>query len=158
MKTDDLFNRFVAVLDALEKEKVDYIVIGGFAIVLHGMPRFTQDIDLFVRSGDENILKLQKALYSVFGDNSSFEITNSELQNYPVIRYGSDEGFSIDIVSKIGDAFAFEDLQSEEVNIERHTVRIATVETLYRLKEKTYRAVDQNDLLFLKELMNKRKR
>lgn len=64
---------------------------------------------------------------------------------------------SIDIVSKIGDAFAFEDLRCEELDVEGHTVKIATVETLYRLKEKTYRAIDQNDLLFLKELMSKRK-
>ena len=57
------------------------------------MPRFTQDLDLFVRAQEENIVKLQLALFSVFQDKSVFEITNSELQNYPVIRFGSDEGF-----------------------------------------------------------------
>jgi len=148
MKTDDLFQRFLDVFDALEKEKVDYILIGGFAIVLYGMPRLTQDLELFVKAKDENIIKLQKALYSIFGDKSIFEITNSELQNYSVIRYGSDEGFYIDVLSSIGDAFTFEDLDYEELDVEGHTVKIATVETLYRLKEKTYRAIDQNDLFF----------
>lgn len=57
------------------------------------MPRFTQDLDLFAQAKEENILRLQKALYSVFGDKSILEITGSELHNYSVIRYGSDEGF-----------------------------------------------------------------
>ncbi len=61
MKTDDLFNRFLEVIDALEKEKVDYVLIGGFAVVLYGMPRFTQDIDLFIKSEKENVIRLQNA-------------------------------------------------------------------------------------------------
>ena len=122
------------------------------------MARFTQDIDLFVKLQEDNILKLQKALYSVFRDESIYEITFSELQNYPVIRYGSDEEFYIDILSKIGTAFSFESLKFEELEIEGHKIKIATPETLYKLKENTYRSVDQNDLIFLKELINKSKK
>lgn len=69
-----------------------------------------------------------------------------------MIRYGSDEGFFIDVLSKIGDAFSYDDLSFTEMKIEGHTVRIATVDTLYRLKEKTLRAIDQNDLIFLQML------
>ncbi len=156
MQTDDLYNRFLEVIEALEREKVDYILIGGFAVVLYGMPRFTQDIDLFVKSKEDNIAKLQKALYSVFEDESIYEITYTELQNYPVIRFGSAEGFYIDILSKIGTAFSFENLRYEELEIEGHKIKIATPETLFKLKENTYRAIDQNDLMFLKDLINKR--
>lgn len=158
MKTNDLFNRFLEVIDALGKEKVDYVLIGGFAVVLYGMPRFTQDLDLFIKSEKENVEKLQKALYSVFKDKSIFEITYSELQKYPVIRYGSEEGFYIDVLLKIGSAFIFEDLRFEVLNIEGHTINVASPETLYKLKEKTYRAIDQNDLIFLKELINRSKK
>ncbi len=157
METEDLFQKFLKIIDALEKEEVDYVLIGGFAVVLYGLPRFTQDLDLFIKSKEENITKLQKALYSVFNDKSIFEITFSELQNYPVIRYGSMEGFYIDILTKIGTAFSFEDLKIEETIIEGHKIKIASIETLYKLKEKTYRAIDQSDLIFLKELINKRK-
>ena len=158
MQSEDLFNRFLEVIDSLEDEKVDYILIGGFALVLYGMPRFTQDIDIFVKHQQENIDRLQKALYSVFKDKNAFEITFSELQNYPVIRYGSEKGFYIDFLSKIGTAFSFEDLEYEEIIIEGHKIKIATAETLYKLKEKTFRAVDQHDLMFLKELIDKRKK
>ncbi len=158
MKTKELFERFLEVIDALEEEKVDYVLIGGFAIVLYGMPRLTQDLDLFIRSKEENVIKLQKALYSVFKDKSIYEITYNELQNYPVIRYGSEEGFFIDVLSKIGTAFNFEDLRFNELDVEGHKIKIASIETLYKLKEKTYRAIDQNDLAFLKELMKRKKK
>jgi len=41
------------------------------------------------------------------------------------------------------------------MKIEGHTIRIGTVDTLYRLKEKTLRAIDQNDLIFLQMLKKK---
>jgi len=155
MQNDNLFNRFLEVIDSLEREEVEYILIGGFAVVLYGMPRFTQDLDLFIKAKEENIAKLHKALYSVFNDKSVYEITNTELENYAVIRYGSEDGFYIDVISKIGDAFSFEDLKYNEMEIENHRIKIATVDTLYKLKEKTYRAIDQNDLAFLKMLRDK---
>jgi predicted nucleotidyltransferase len=157
MKAVNLFNRFLEVIDALEKEKVDYILIGDFAVILYGLPRATQDIDFFIKHQKENIEKLQKALHDVFKNKDIYEITFNELQEYSVIRYGSDEGFSIDIISKIGTTFSYEDLQFETINIEGHKIKIATVETLSKLKEKTYRAIDKSDLIFLKQLLDSKK-
>ena len=157
MKTDDLFNRFLEIIDALEKEKVDHVLIGGFAMVLYGMPRATQEIDIFIKYREENIERLQKALYAIFNNKNVFEITFMELQNYPVIRYSSDEGFYVDILSNIGTVFSFEDLVYEELTVENHKINIASVETLYKLKEKTFRAIDKSDLLFLKQLIKEKK-
>jgi len=157
MQTDDLFDKFLKIIDALEKEKVDYILIGGFAMVLYGMPRATQDIDIFIKCREENIERLQRALYSVFNNKNVFEITFSELQNYPVIRYGAEEGYYVDILANIGTAFSFEDLMFEELNVEGHKINIASVESLYKLKENTLRAIDKSDLLFLKQAMKNKK-
>ena len=43
----DHFQVFLKVLKAMEDEGVDYILIGGFAVILHGLPRFTMDMDFF---------------------------------------------------------------------------------------------------------------
>jgi len=157
MQTDDLFNRFLEIIDALEKEKVDYVLIGGFAMVLYGMPRATQDIDIFIKHREENIERLQKALFTVFNNKDVFEITFSEFQNYPVIRYGADEGYYVDILTSIGTTFSFDDLIIEELTVEDHKIKIASVETLYKLKEKTLRAIDKSDLLFLKQILENKK-
>jgi predicted nucleotidyltransferase len=157
MGKENLFKKFFDVLDILEKEKVEYVLIGGFAMVLYGMPRVTQDLDLFVKMKKENIKKLQKALFILLKDKNVFEITDSELKEYNVIRFGTEEGYYIDLLSKLGEAFSYEDLEFNEVNIEGHNIKIATLETLYKLKEKTFRAIDKNDLIFLRRLIEDKK-
>lgn len=156
MNTDNIFEKFWEVIDALENEGVDYILIGGFAMVLYGMPRATQDMDIFIKNRKDNVEKLRSALFKLFGDQNAFEITQSELNDYSVIRYGTDKGFYIDILSKLGDAFSFDDLKYEQTIIDGHKVKIATVETLYKLKEKTFRAIDSTDLFFLEQILKKK--
>lgn len=141
------------VIDSLQKNNVDYALIGGFAMVLHGMPRTTQDVDLFVRPEDGNIKRLVAALNDVFHDESVNEISLKELEKYPVIRFGTKENFFIDIMVKIGDAFTFNDIDYQTVTIEGHNVKIATLETLYKLKKDTVRPIDKTDSMFLMDLI-----
>jgi hypothetical protein len=152
----NLFERFLQVIDALEAEEVDYVLIGGFAMVLHGLPRATQDIDLFVKPVPYNLEKFTMALDSVFHDENIYGITLEELSKYSVIRFGTQEGFYIDIVTKIGEAFTYHDLEYEIIEFEGHKIKTATVETLYKLKKDTIRPIDKTDSLFLKELINRR--
>lgn len=154
----NLFERFLDVVDALEAEGVDYILIGGFAMVLRGLPRATQDIDFFVKPVSDNMERFTMALNSVFHDESIYEITLEELSKYSVIRYGTQEGFYIDILMKIGSAFTYYDLEYDMLEFEGHKIKIATVETLYKLKRDTVRPIDKADALFLEELIRKREK
>lgn len=154
---EDPFNRFLQVIDALNKHNVEYILIGGVAIIFHGMPRLTNDIDFFVRLTLENLEKLRRALYSVFIDDSIEEITLDELTDYPVIRYGTPDDFYIDIMARIGVVTTFENLDYEIVEYEGIEARIATPETLFRLKKDTMRDKDKMDLFFLNELIQSQK-
>ena len=61
----DQFGDFMAVLDAFDEHEVDYILIGGVAIILHSMERLTRGVDIFVKMEPENIDKLRKALHSI---------------------------------------------------------------------------------------------
>ena len=151
-----LFDKFLELIDRFEKEGVDYVLIGGFAVILYGMPRLTQDVDIFVRNDSDNIDRLHKALYDMFSDDSIREITVEELERYPVIRYGSPDGFVIDFIVKIGEAFTYDDLNYEIIEVEGRRIRVATAETLYRLKKDTIRPIDQSDAAFLAELLRHR--
>lgn len=153
---DDLA-RFLKVLKAFEKFAVEYVLVGGFAVALQGISRTTQDIDVFVRNDSQNIEKLQKALYAVFDDDQVFQITMEELSQYPVIRYGTPDDYYIDIMSRIGDAFRYEDLEFEIVESQGIKMRVATKETLITLKDDTLRPVDRADVLLLKEQLKGRK-
>ena len=155
---DNQFDNFINVLKAFDEFQVEYILIGGVALVLHGMERLTRDVDIFVRNESKNIERLQNALQSVFQDESINEITMNELNKYSVIRYGTPMGFNIDLISKIGKAFSFEDLAFEIINHQNITIRIATPETLLKLKKDTIRERDKIDSLFLKELIHSKKK
>ena len=56
------------VLQALETQKVEYIVFGAVALALLGLARNTNDLDLFVAPDRENIERLKTALRTVFQD------------------------------------------------------------------------------------------
>ena len=143
----DQFSDFIQVLDAFDKHGVDYILIGGVAVVLYGMERLTRDIDIFVKMVPENIDQLRKALHSVFDDTSIEEITFNELQKYPVIRYGTPGGFYIDIIARIGEVAVYDDLEYEIIDYHGTKLKLATPETLYRLKKDTIRDKDKIDAI-----------
>ena len=97
----NLFDKFLEVFKVFEKESVEYILIGGFAIILHGFPRLTQDIDILLKMSDSNIKKLQDALFKIFGDQDVYQITFDDLKEYAVVRYGSPDGFHLDLLTRI---------------------------------------------------------
>ena len=142
---------FQAILSALSVGNVDYILIGGLAVAYHGVPRFTEDIDLFVRRDPENIARLKNALRTVFDDESIDEITYDDLVEYAVVRYGTPDDFYIDVMDRIGEAFSYEDLDYEVIEMDSIPIRIATIETLIRLKKGTLREIDRLDVAMLQE-------
>ncbi len=148
-----LFDNFLELMDSFEKNKVEYVIIGGLAINLHGFNRNTQDIDLFINPTKKNIDKLKKSLFQVFGDDDIDEISIEELNKYPVIRYGSSSGVQIDIITKLGERFDFSNLNIDVKEIDGIKIKYANLKTLYKLKEKTCREIDQLDLKFLKSKM-----
>ena len=59
----DVFDEDILSLwDCLYKNEVRYIMIGGFAINLHGYNRSTKDIDIWIEDSLENRKRLRKAL------------------------------------------------------------------------------------------------
>jgi predicted nucleotidyltransferase len=44
-----MFQDFEEFIELLNKYKVEFVIIGGYALGFHGIPRFTGDIDIFIR-------------------------------------------------------------------------------------------------------------
>ena len=58
----DLPNDFKELLELFNRHKVEYLIVGGYALAFHGAPRVTGDIDLFVRPVSENAKRILAAL------------------------------------------------------------------------------------------------
>ena len=59
-----MFNRLQDVFKSFQRHKVRYVVIGGIASVLHGVPRATFDLDILIEATPENTRRLLDALLS----------------------------------------------------------------------------------------------
>ncbi len=149
----DQFNKFIRVLEALQQHDVEYILIGGVAVILYGSERLTRDIDIIINPMPENIDKLKKALYAVFKDHAIGEISAEELRKYSVIRYGTPDGFYIDIIERIGEIASFKQVEFEIIDYHGIKISIAKPEALYHLKKDSIRPRDQMDTFFLQQLI-----
>lgn len=147
------FDQARALLAAFEREQVRCVLIGSMAMAAHGLVRATRDIDFFVAPDHENVERLKRALHSVFDDDSIDEIDSGDLAGaYPVIQYGPPEGgFTIDFVARLGDAFAYTDVEAEDVVVDGIRVRVATPRMLYEMKRDTVRPQDRVDAENLRE-------
>lgn len=144
--------RLRAVFRALSEHRVDYAVIGAVALALHGLARATADLDLFVRPDPGNVERLKAALQAVFPDPEIDGISAEDLcGSYPAVRYVPPDGFGFDILTKLGDAFRYEDLETEEKSYEGVPVRVVTPRTLWRMKKDTVRPTDRFDAEALAE-------
>jgi len=144
------------VLAALERERVRYVVFGAVAINLLGLARATEDLDLFLAPEAENIERLKVALRSVYADPHIDEISSEELLgDYPSVRYVPPEGtFYLDILTRLGEAFRYEDLAAQRLDFDGLAIPVATPETLYRMKKDTVRPKDWSDAALLKRRFN----
>lgn len=135
-----------AVFRALAQRRVAYAVFGGVALGLHGLARATADLDIFLAPDPANIERLKLALGDVFRDPSIAEISAEDLcGDYPAVRYIPPDGFGFDILTRLGQAFRFEDLEIETKVFGDVEVRVVTARTLWKLKKGTVRPVDRFD-------------
>ena len=58
----NMLNRLRDVFGSLERHDVHYVVIGGIAAVVHGVPRATFDLDILIEPSAENVRRLLDAL------------------------------------------------------------------------------------------------
>lgn len=147
------FGIFLALARALNDEGVSYVLIGGVAMNLQGIARATADIDMFVQPEASNIAGLKRAMHHVWNDPAIEEISADDLiGDYPAVQYGPPDGdMTVDILTRLGEAFRFSDLEAETLEVQGIPVSVATPRTLYRMKRSTVRPRDRADAAALRE-------
>jgi hypothetical protein len=135
------------ILAALEREGVRYVLVDSIGMAAQGLVRATRDIDFFVSPAPENVERLKRALMSVFDDPGINEIAAGDLGgDFPAIEYIPPYGrYSMDILARLGEAFRYEDLESEEMMLDGIRIQVATPRTLWRMKKDTVRPQDRVD-------------
>lgn len=146
-------DKVLAFLRAMNDEGVEYITFGAVALWAHGIVRATEDADFFVAPTVDNVERLKRALRRVWDDPSIDEITAEDLLgDYPAVRYGPpDTELYFDFLTRLGEAFSFDTLDSQMAEIEGVPIRVVTAPQLYRMKRDTVRAKDKGDAEALRQ-------
>lgn len=83
------------ILKALDRHRVQYVVIGGFARVLQGTEEITRSIDIVPSTRSDNLRRLDDALREIGGDRVDAErldLNEAALAEQPVIQLATDFG------------------------------------------------------------------
>jgi len=142
-----LNNDFEEFLQALNLENVEYILVGGYAVIFYGYNRTTGDLDVWVNPTLSNYEKLQAAFLR-FGlptmAISPEDFLNS--QETDVFTFGRPP-VSIDILTQVkGLAFDQSFQQSSFQQFDGVEVRIIDYRDLIIAKKSANRSKDKNDL------------
>jgi hypothetical protein len=137
----------VSLCKALNAEGVRYVLIGGFAVILHGYVRATKDIDLLIDASAENVRRLKRAM-AVLPDNAISLIADDEIEKYQVVRIADEI-----VVDLLKAACGIDYARAAEGGIEIKTVdgvpiAVGRKELLIETKQ-TVRPSDAADVQFL---------
>ena len=144
----NLFNDdFKDFIQALNNQNVEYILIGGYSVILHGYSRTTGDLDIWVNKTQSNYLKMEKA-FSEFGIPADAVGLNRFLNHkeYDVFSFGRSP-VSIDIVTEI-QGVEFEEAYKafEKIEVQGIQVNLIHINHLKQTKKATGRFKDLDDL------------
>jgi hypothetical protein len=144
----NIFNEdFRDFISALNHNEVDYILVGGYSVILHGYLRTTGDLDIWIKKEKKNYAKLVEAFKEfkmpVFDMTEENFLKNPELNVFTFGRPPS----SIDIMTDVkGLDFDKTFKASEIVDVESLQVRVIHIDDLINAKKASGRHKDLDDI------------
>jgi hypothetical protein len=138
----------------LSKYGVKYVVVGGEAVIYHGYPRFTGDIDFFFSDSNENIHALFAALREFWSENIPGIQSPEELAEPGVIIQFGRPPNRIDLLNRI-DAVPFQDAWKDKIELRitaadsEISLFMLDLQNLLRNKRASARPKDLDDLKVL---------
>ena len=139
---------------ALQEFKVNYILIGGYALNLHGFHRFTGDLDIWIDDTPENRRKLRAVFNALeMGDHPQFET----MQFVPGwSEFYLNNGFQLDILTEMKglEEYSFDEcLQMASIaDIDDVNVPFLHINQLIQNKKSVNRLKDQLDVTALEAI------
>ena len=142
---------------AFQEAGIDFVVIGGLAMVAHGSSYITRDVDVAYSIDNDNLKRLATFLSAInprlLGGSTSDQIviTITALQRVKFLNLFTDLG-EIDVMREIAGVESFAGLWERAVAMDMggFTVRVASLDDLIAMKRAANRPKDQ---LHLFELM-----
>lgn len=141
---------FIDFLKLCNQHEVKYLVIGGYAVSMHGYPRTTKDMDICIELSDSNAERMVRVI-DEFGFGS-LRLKKEDFLKKDFITQLGHEPVRIDILNDIA-GVSFEEAwnNKKEAVIEGVKVKFIGYNELIKVKEKAGRPQDLADVSKLKK-------
>lgn len=139
---------FKEFIQSLNDNDVRYLVVGGYAVALHGHPRYTKDIDIWIEPDPENAARMVKAIIQ-FGFESLGLETDDFLEKDVIIQLGYPPN-RIDLMTSLS-GVNFKSCYAERISVEIDGVGVNFIDLVNLRKNKSASARTQ-DLADLENL------
>ncbi|RME14484.1 MAG: hypothetical protein D6797_08770 [Bdellovibrio sp.] len=147
------------VCQALEKEKVPYAVVGGYAVTLHGAVRGTIDIDLIIKWNLKNLISVKRAMKSLnlepqlpITAENLFNFRKEYIENKNLIAWSftnpHNPSEQVDIII----TFDLGNRKTKTIRTSGGNIKILNKKDLIIMKKLSGRPQDLEDIKALKEL------
>jgi len=149
-----LNNDYKDILLALSNRKAKFLLVGAYAMAVHGYPRSTMDIDLWIKPDPENVILVLQALED-FGAPSD-NLTQNDLQKEELIFQIGVAPRRIDIITSV-DGLKFDEAlaNSQTIEIEGIPIQVISITDLIKNKRSTGRNKDLVDAESLEDLLKR---
>lgn len=152
------------VFEDFQKQKVQFVVVGGIASNLHGAMRGTADLDILVKMDDKNIEKVVKILkkqgYQVRQPVDPMNLADQKTRetwirkkNMKAFNFYKDRELKeVDII--IDSPVSYESAAAQRIRLKagRLMIPVISIEHLIKMKQKAGRPIDRRDVAELKEI------
>jgi len=155
---------FLNLLERLVRADVDFVVIGGFAGVVHGCTYVTQDIDICCDFSPANLLALQGAIsdlhpvHRMTPTRKKLELTEQKCGQFKNLYLDTDIGQldCLSFIDSLGD-YSQVKRESELIEVEEMKVRVLSLNALIKSKKSMNRLRDKEAVLQLEAIKKLRK-
>lgn len=138
------------LVDRIVFARVECVLVGGYAAMVHGVSLVTQDVDFCCRFSEENLLRLQTALadlhpvHRMTPQKLPLDLTPGKCGHLKNLYLKTDLGI-LDCISEVMGVGGYEQVfqNSQPLQLSRGICRVLNIDTLIRAKETMNRRHDR---------------
>jgi len=150
---------FLSLLQRLARADVDFVIVGGYAGVVHGCTYVTQDVDICCDFSPANLLALQRAVsdlhpvHRMTPGRKPLELTPENTAEFRNLYLDTDLGH-LDCLSEVQGIGPYEQVKhaSQLIEVEGMRLHVLAIDALIRAKEAMHRPRDREAIRQLKAI------
>ncbi|HYD20437.1 MAG TPA: nucleotidyltransferase [Flavipsychrobacter sp.] len=144
------------ILELLIKAEVDFMLIGGYAVIYHGYRRTTGDMDLWLKPTNENKMKFADAVSTLFDTETLDQLRSLNFEETHVFTAG-EEPYKVDFLTRVS-GIEYQQAEKNKVigDIDGLKVAVVHLNDLVITKMSSDRLKDKLDIQELQKIAKKK--